>query len=164
VLKAITLLQPWATLLATGDVTFDLRDYEVVYRGPIAVHAGTRLHGIDAAAGDARIEAALAARGATLDSLPLGGIVGVGALADCVPVRELAEGVKDGDLLLSSRRGQYALRFTHMRRLDRPIPAAGRGMLWSVPDAAERHLRASIDPAIGAPRYVRAGDIGAVAL
>jgi activating signal cointegrator 1 len=162
-LKAITLLQPWATLVARRAVSYELRDYQVIYRGPIAIHAGTKLTGIDAAEGDERIEAALTALGLRLDALPLGGIVGVGELSGCLRTRDVAPDVKSSDLLLATRQGQHALQFERMRHLERPMPAVGRGLLWSVPHDAEAHLRTLLDPQIGAPRYVKAGTIGAAA-
>lgn len=38
-LKAITLLQPWASLVAMGAKTIETRPYATQYRGPLAIHA-----------------------------------------------------------------------------------------------------------------------------
>jgi len=41
-MKAITLWQPWATLLACGAKLFETRSWATAYRGPIAIHAAAR--------------------------------------------------------------------------------------------------------------------------
>lgn len=39
-MKAITLWQPWASLLACGAKKYETRSWSTKYRGPIAIHAG----------------------------------------------------------------------------------------------------------------------------
>lgn len=39
-MKAITIKQPWATLIALGEKRFETRSWQTKYRGPIAIHAG----------------------------------------------------------------------------------------------------------------------------
>lgn len=39
-MKAITILQPWASLIAIGAKRFETRSWPTSYRGPIAIHAG----------------------------------------------------------------------------------------------------------------------------
>lgn len=41
-LKAITLYQPWATLVALGVKTIETRSWQTKHRGPIAIHAGAK--------------------------------------------------------------------------------------------------------------------------
>lgn len=41
--KAITLIQPWATLVADGAKMIETRSWGTKYRGFMAVHAGTML-------------------------------------------------------------------------------------------------------------------------
>jgi len=38
-MKAISLLQPWATLVVTGVKTIETRSWGTKYRGPILIHA-----------------------------------------------------------------------------------------------------------------------------
>jgi len=40
-MKAITLWQPWASLLACGAKKYETRSWATSYRGPIAIHAAT---------------------------------------------------------------------------------------------------------------------------
>ena len=41
-MKAITLWQPWASLLACGAKKFETRSWKTDYRGPIAIHAAMK--------------------------------------------------------------------------------------------------------------------------
>lgn len=39
-MKAITIRQPWAGLIAVGEKVYETRSWPTKYRGPIAIHAG----------------------------------------------------------------------------------------------------------------------------
>ena len=39
-MKALTLYQPWATLVAIGAKKIETRSWSTPYRGPLAIHAG----------------------------------------------------------------------------------------------------------------------------
>lgn len=45
-MKAITLWQPWASLIAVGAKTIETRGRQTHYRGPLAIHAATRRPGL----------------------------------------------------------------------------------------------------------------------
>ena len=38
-MKALTLTQPWASLVACGAKTIETRSWRTPYRGPVAIHA-----------------------------------------------------------------------------------------------------------------------------
>lgn len=42
-MKALTLTQPWAALLAIGEKRFETRSWGTSYRGPLAIHAAKGL-------------------------------------------------------------------------------------------------------------------------
>ncbi|MBU2700609.1 hypothetical protein Ga0466249_001701 [Sporomusaceae bacterium BoRhaA] len=46
-MKAITILQPWASLIACGEKKIETRLWPTKYRGPIAIHAGLGKQHID---------------------------------------------------------------------------------------------------------------------
>ena len=41
-MKALTIWQPWATLIACGAKQLETRDWSTSHRGPLAIHAGKR--------------------------------------------------------------------------------------------------------------------------
>src|SRR5260221_1253433 len=83
-MKALTLTQPWATLVAIGAKKIETRSWSTSYRGPLAIHAAKAAH---------REEAALclqepftsALGGRVLYELPLGRVVATVRLVDVRP-------------------------------------------------------------------------------
>ena len=53
-MKALTIWQPWASLLVSGRKKYETRSWATAYRGPIAIHAAMRpvRRTIDALAAD----------------------------------------------------------------------------------------------------------------
>jgi hypothetical protein len=88
--KAISLWQPWATLVACGAKRIETRSWPTPYRGPLAIHAAKRWT-IDEQVllSDPHFRAALAValqekvwQG---PNLPLGSVVALATLRDCLP-------------------------------------------------------------------------------
>ncbi len=42
-MKALTVMQPWATLVALGAKRIETRSWSTSYRGPLAIHASGRI-------------------------------------------------------------------------------------------------------------------------
>jgi hypothetical protein len=42
-MKALSIIQPWATLLAMGAKKIETRSYRTPYRGPLLIHASKTL-------------------------------------------------------------------------------------------------------------------------
>ncbi len=77
---ALSLKQPWATLLAQGRKTIEIRRWPTLKRGPILIHA--------ARIADPRPEAwTLLPKEWLVMAKQAGGIIGVGELTDCVAYR-----------------------------------------------------------------------------
>lgn len=51
-MKAISLWQPWASLIAHGVKTIETRSWSTPYRGPLAIHAAKTTKGFDSLPGD----------------------------------------------------------------------------------------------------------------
>ena len=92
-MKAITLHQPWASLVAAGVKTVETRSWRTSYRGPLAIHAGLRrprlLERVGAwtvFTGSAPADTTdhIAVSGYHRIPLPLGEIVATCELIDCV--------------------------------------------------------------------------------
>jgi hypothetical protein len=146
-LKALTLTQPFATLLAAGVIRVVTlppgRDLGRGDAGELAIHAAARMPPFLRWWCVERLEfnrALLEAGCADPESLPLGKIVGVGQLAGA---RVLTPA--DGDLEAAARRcipmpdralvnldpGRVAYCFSSARKLERPIAARGAPRLWT---------------------------------
>jgi hypothetical protein len=76
--KIISVRQPWATLIVSGFKDVENRTWPTRYRGPVLLHASQRTDDIS----EEEIERRFGVR---LDcELPLGGIVGITEIAECV--------------------------------------------------------------------------------
>ena len=132
-MKAITVCQPYAELLARGpDVKpFENRTWSTKYRGPLAIHAGKSLDYWDAA--DERVY------GIKREEMVLGAFIAVCDLVACLPKLYPADPYNWPEPWLAladheTAEGPYCFAVVNMRRLKTPIPWRGALGLWTVPD------------------------------
>lgn len=149
-MKALTLWQPWASLIAFGAKQIETRSWDTRYRGPLAIHAGKGFPlECRALCAEEPFRSALqAAEIPDWQALPLGAVVAVVTVADCRPTgRTLSsypfapewlpeEGSPErafGDY----RPGRYGWFLENILRLPEPVPAKGRQGLWNWEPSAE---------------------------
>lgn len=137
-MKALTLTQPWATLVAIEAKRIETRSWQTHYRGPLAIHAAKGLAGMRqrdfvALCGRAPFAPALAAAGYRDPAdLPRGAIV---AVAELVAIERIEAATMPDEPERSFgdyRPGRYAWHLAGVRRLVSPRPARGALGLWSV--------------------------------
>lgn len=164
-MKALSLTQPWASLIAIGAKRIETRSWPTAYRGPVAIHASK---GFPAWARetcwedrfrDALVEAGLADFGGDSDlvfdsaerfALPLGALVAVGRLEDCVRTEALIERHRRGRCVLLPHEiefgdysaGRWAWILADVTRLAEPISCKGALGLWDVPADIAKQLGA----------------------
>lgn len=141
-MKAITIWQPWASLLVTGQKLYETRSWATSYRGPIAIHAAKRpvRRVVDAlAAGGAdgwealrRMEGLLERPGA-LDQLPTGAVIGKALLVRCNLIDDdFMAGLMPTERALGDfTPGRFAWEFQQMTALESPVPARGAQGIWN---------------------------------
>jgi len=78
-MKAITLRQPWASLVALGYKDIENRKWPTKFRGPVLIHAGK---GMDE--WTEQLRAKYGELPFDPKELPRGGIVGIMTITDCV--------------------------------------------------------------------------------
>lgn len=161
-MKALTLTQPYASLIAIGAKTIETRDWATKYRGPLAIHAGKGLGPVGGRRGMFRLcntspfaevlDAAAIWHTTAIDHLPYGAIVAVVELVDCRPTagtrKENGWGPKYADWvhdLTAQERafgdytpGRYGWMLTNIRALPMPIAAKGALSLWEWDPPTER--------------------------
>jgi hypothetical protein len=130
--KALTLHQPWASLIAAGLKRYETRDWGTGYRGLLAIHAGKTDGALDLPDMlNERERAKLPA------DMPHGAVVCLARLVDVVRTETITA---DPEFTLSreSRLGnfapyRYGWRLEVVEVYDPPIPARGSQGLWDWP-------------------------------
>ena len=135
--KAITLEQPWATLIALGVKRVETTSWPTQHRGTLAIHAAAvsseqGLHAVTVAL-DQDDEACQNSRFAAETAIyPLGAIVCVVQLAACEQMTD--EMIEEASLLERAvgdwRPGRYAWRIGDIVPFNPAISARGEQGLW----------------------------------
>lgn len=144
-IKALSLWQPWASLITVGAKKIETRSWGTAYRGWIAIHAAKTW---DSQLADLCLEepfrTALWGIPCTLEppnpaDLPRGAVVGLGRLHRCLPVnREYTPAIPKADT--SEYRfgdyspGRFMWIFDEVWRLRQPVLLRGRQGLWTLED------------------------------
>jgi len=137
-MKCLSLHQPFASLVILGAKRFETRSWQTEYRGPLLIHASRRFP--EEARALCREEpfrsALLRGRYRQSADLPLGALLGIVELEDCLPVTAVLHMLQNdpaerafGDY----RRARWAWRLARPRALPRPRPFTGRLGLFDVP-------------------------------
>lgn len=138
-LKAITIQQPWATLIAIGEKTFETRTWATKHEGILAIHAGKT---IDKEAYKKHAEV-LARHGyPTKDSLPVGAVIAttfIGTQHKVVSEDKGNSAVTDQGLTIEGSEYQYgyydvgnfAWKLDSVKKFAEPIPSKGQLGLWN---------------------------------
>jgi hypothetical protein len=137
-MKVISIMQPWATLVAMGEKRFETRSWRTKYRGKLAIHASLKIE--KAVCRYEPFQSVLEKHGYTERTLPSGVILAIGKLADCFQVignkgdsAKLDEGqvIEGREYSFGNfSEGRYAWEVTDVHALDTPIPAKGKLGLW----------------------------------
>ncbi len=125
-MKALTLTQPWATLVITGRKRVETRSWRpvrTVIGRRVAIHAAKGMPGW---AIDAAIEFGLDAH-----LLPRGAVLGTVAIADVLPTEEIRDALSDQELAYGDYSpGRFAWLLEDPHRLEEPRPATGALGFW----------------------------------
>lgn len=147
-MKALTLWQTWASLVALGAKKIETRSWRTTYRGELAIHSSQKMtREMKALCEREPFASALDHVFAAGDELPLGAIVAVCNLKICLPLAGIQRNVGPVEGVGYFRLppdepersfgdyapGRFAWILTNIRRLDSPIPCKGELGLWAVP-------------------------------
>lgn len=150
VMPALTLWQPWATLIAAGVKPYETRPslppHELRGRR-IAIHAGLRPAApLDITPSMDAVMVALTGDRYWYERLPYGAVVCVCVLDSVRPAQNVP-----ADDFGNYSAGRWAWKLTDIVVLDPPVPARGQrdyGWPWSVPDDAWRQIQSGPTPGI----------------
>lgn len=151
-MKALSLTQPWASLIAVGAKRVETRSFRTHYRGPLAIHASKGFPGYAKDLCNAKVFCEALGRTHTphvlnnglAAALPTGVIVATCNLVECFPVERLLR-VGDSEIVsmfwtvkMSEQErafgnyepGRFGWVLSDIVMLPEPIPAKGALGLW----------------------------------
>ncbi len=127
--KAISLWQPWASLVVHGLKEYETRSWRTRHRGLLAIHAARRkvTRGEFERFADLLEQIGLSEPGC----LPAGAIVGFVEVEEVCEVEEVRGRLSERELALGDYAdGRYAWRLARPRWLPRSIKMRGRQGIW----------------------------------
>ena len=133
-MKAISLWQPWASLMAYRFKTIETRHWPTSYRGPLIIHAAKRKMDI---IHDEAVRNFESVNVDWLDGLPFGYLLCLVTLIDVSEIRNPdlykydydSTEIAHGDFSL----GRYAWVTNFVKRFENPIPFRGSQGFFNVP-------------------------------
>lgn len=140
-MKALSIRQPWASLIILGVKTIETRPWRTAYRGDLAIHASKTFGRAERRMAQAAVALPhLTLRGLDPDALPRGIVLGVVELVDCVPADALGDLVHASTtratrerMLGDYRAGRFGWLLRDPRPFAQPVAALGKLMLWDFP-------------------------------
>lgn len=141
-MKALTIIEPWATLLMMGKKRYETRDWQIGYRGLLAIHSGKKVLterdynlGVVDCMENSEITPEILEKNR-------GKIIAVGFLQVIYLMTEdfiNAQSETEKDLGYWQV-GKYAWYINDIKLLHQPIPARGMPGLWNVSDEIKQQI------------------------
>ena len=157
-MKAITLYQPWASLVALGEKRIETRGWATKYRGPLLIHSSKKAN--TEMCDQAVLYDCLQRLGNI--KYPLGVVLAISNLVECIEITpKLIDGLSVQEISFGDYTiGRFAWILEDIHQLKIPVKAKGMQRLWNWDET--EHLVA-IDPysiggtRIWTPKGVRSG-------
>ena len=134
-MKALTICQPYAALIVTGEKLVENREWPTNYRGRLLIHAGKSRQWLDD-----EDEQDFAERG---DPLVFGALVGEATLADVLHIAAIQRGDYDTRYPWlrdhAHTHGLWCWVLQDVKRYAQPVPWKGAQGLWDFPEASLPH-------------------------
>ncbi len=137
-MKALSLHQPWATLVVLGVKRLETRRWRTEHRGPLVIHAARTFPPAgQQLCRQEPFRSLLAEAGfAREDDLPRGALLGIVQVRDCLRTEEMdLDALSDTDRAVGDfSPGRWAWLLEQPERFVRPIPCPGKLGLFPVPE------------------------------
>lgn len=136
-MKALTICQPYAELIACGDKRVENREWFTSYRGPLLIHAGKSRSWLDGETDEELAEA-------FGRKVEFGAIVARSVLVGCFHIDRIQAGEYDAQFpwlkTHQHANGTWCWVLEDVERLAEPIPYKGAQGLWdySAPQRSEK--------------------------
>lgn len=144
-MQALSLMQPWASLVVMGIKTIETRRWQTGHRGPLLIHASQRKAGAIITA-----EPPIARHIPHFNKLPFGCIIGQATLTNIVLLQhvhlspiDIATQSLELNAFGDETGNRYAWLLEDAVSFDQPVPARGHLHLWDYPIESREQLAES---------------------
>ena len=120
-MKALTIKEPWASLIVQGFKKYEFRSWKTNYRGKLLIHAGLSKENINKF------------KDYNLD-ISSGEIIGEAYITDCILVdKKLDKKLRqiDKNIYGNDHVGLYAFKLERIKKYDKKIKVKGKLGLWN---------------------------------
>jgi hypothetical protein len=140
--RALSLTQPWATLIAIGAKSIETRSWRAAYDGVLAIHAARKWTPTDRVFALGAAAPVLHAAGwDPRGGLPTGEIVALVTVRDIVRVELIRDTLSPQERIFGNYSdGRWAWLLELPRPLRKPVPMRGSLGLWLIDAATSEHL------------------------
>lgn len=137
-MKALFLIQPYATLIMLGYKQYETRSWQTNHRGTLAIHASASkpAWAREVAENDPHIKAALTKHGLSFDMLPRGVLLGTVGVSRMNPIdKQFISQLSSLEFACGdySMPGRYAWELYQPLALPEPLACRGALSVWEVP-------------------------------
>ncbi len=129
-MKALSLTQPWATLVALREKRIETRSWSTSYAGPLAIHAAKAFPGwAKELCEEEPFRSSLAVQS---EQLPIGSVVCLVKLIGCRRTEDVRKQLTEKELAYGDYEdGRFAWFLEFDRIFEEPILAKGNRLLWN---------------------------------
>ena len=140
-MKALTLWQPWASLVAVGAKAYETRSWDTPYRGELVIHAAQR--SIEKELSTCLLPHFKQALHewfgfeilGDVYRLPHGAGLAVVELVDIFPTEKVRDQLSESELAFGNYAdGRFAWELELIHQFDDPVPQRGFQKLWDWPE------------------------------
>lgn len=140
-IKALTLWQPWASLVALCEKRFETRCWSTKYRGPLAIHAAAKTPAFLGASRHTEqfiteladvLNVRISHVPDAVANLPRASVVCIVELRSIEETSRVREILCEREKIFGNYEdGRYAWALEMLEKLETPIPAKGNRLLWT---------------------------------
>lgn len=145
-LRALSLYQPWASLVTHGLKEYETRSWAASHRGMLAIQAARKWTTNEQGAAH-RLGEGLPdeVRADLFDERLRGYVLCVVELVACEPTEVVVQRIAEDERQRGDySSGRYAYRLVRVQRLVHPVPVRGRMRIWQLTEQEEAGVRASL--------------------
>lgn len=130
-MKALTIHQPYPSLIMDGKKRYETRSWKTSYRGLLAIHASKKWDGKSHQYCNLLKRNYKLLSGWPLQPLPIGAVLGIVRLVDIHPVEEVQSIIARQEWAVGDYVSGYAWELEVVHKFDLPIPTKGYQGLWN---------------------------------